>query len=152
MESQEIRNFEQLDIEQLLERLEGELSNQNQRLKEIPLPLLAKQFRDFEKRKTTEPPISLSFTHNAVPASKIGDCQSLLIGWIIDRKDFNDRMPLILKSFVNCKHKIVVLACYYWDGLEWSHKWKGIFNPICRDNGAQIYRKMLDGNGISQLI
>lgn len=143
------------EVEELLESLERELylNEDNQSiLKQMPLPLLAKLFRDFEKGKTNEPPIRLSFPHNAVPATKIGDCQSLLIGWIIDKRDFKERMPLILKSFLICKHKIVVFKGYYWDGIEWSQKWKGAFNAVCRDNGAKIYRKILDGKGRAEQI
>lgn len=145
------------EFREIIGRLENDLNDlnneHNQQIIRNP-ELLAKNIRDYEKHKISEPPIRLNFPHNAVPATKIGGCHSLLIGYIIDKKDFKERMPLILQSFLKCKpeNKYVIFIGYYWDGIEWLHKYKGAFQAVCKENGAEIYRIILDGNGISRLI
>lgn len=146
------KNYEKLM--EIIDRLENDLNNDsNEQIIRDP-ERLAKTIRDYEKNKISELPVRLNFPHNSVPARKIGGCHDLLIGYIIDKKDFNDRMPLILKQLNNCKseNKYVIFIGYYWDGKEWLHKWKGNFRAVCKENGAEVYRIILDGNGISQLI
>jgi hypothetical protein len=136
------------------EMMRGAIREMNSIFKQMPKEKLAQIFKDIEKGKQNESPIQLSFAHNSVPASHSGPCQDRLVGWIIDKRGFRERMPLILKAFLNCKdkHKIVIFNVLYWDTFEWEKKWKGSFKTVCRENGAEIYRKFMDGNGAPERI
>lgn len=110
---------------------------------------MAKIYRAIEKGKDEIPPIRIRFPHNAVPAARKGPCHSTLVGTIIDKRDFKERMPLILNSLLTCKskNKVVLLMVNYWDGVEWENKWKGSFKAVSKEVGNEVYRIFLDGEG-----
>lgn len=117
--------------------------------KNLSIEQLAQIYRDIEeeKTKTINPPIVIPSSCNVIPASEKGLCKDNLVGIIIDKKDFERRMPKILASFIRCKHQQVLLASYYWDGKEWENIWREPFKAVCEKEavGSTVYRQMYDG-------
>lgn len=108
---------------------------------EFSIEDLARIYRDIEKGKSDKQPIYTKSSFNVIPSAIKGECKAGLIGIIIDKKDFERRMSSILASHIRCKHKIVILAVCYWDGIAWEITWKKPFEAV----GGEVYRQMYDG-------
>lgn len=106
---------------------------------------LARIYRDIEEGKDVNPPIHIPFDCNVIPASIHGECKDTLVGIIIDKKDFERRMPEILAHHIRCmrqnKNKKIILTACYWDGKAWEITWKKPFKAV----GGEVYLKMYDG-------
>lgn len=137
---------EDIDIWSIAESMTSDLFKLK---REKPIEEIAKIYRNIEKGKNEYSPIRIRCSHNAVPATQNGPCHSLLVGIMIDKRDFKERMPLILNSLLNCKSKnrYVLLIVDYWDGLEWENKWKGSFKAVSAEVKNEVYRLFLDGEG-----
>ena len=91
---------------------------------------LAQIYCDIEKGKNVNPPIHIPTDCNVIPASIRTECKDKLVGIIIDKRDFERRMPEILAHHIRCKHKRVILAVYYWDTHAWEITWKKPFEAV----------------------
>ena len=106
---------------------------------------LAKTYMDIEKGKNVDSPIHYPFDCNVIPSAIKGECKDVLVGIIVDKRDFERRMPEILASHIGCmrhnKTKTVILAVCYWDATSWEITWKKPFEAV----GGEVYRQMYDG-------
>lgn len=138
--AENLNNENLIDLEQNMEQT---LSNVGR----VDTEELNKQLKGIEKGKNTQLSIHIGFPHNAIPSSEMGDCQTLLVGYIMDKKDFSERMPLILQSLLTCKKKneAVIFIVNYWDGAEWEKKWKKSFKLV--SSKTKVFRKFLDSHG-----
>lgn len=129
-------NNERRELEEI-----GELDEYIRNPNELSIADLAKRLKDIENGDyDSGSPFQIPYSHNTIPGKPGGSCKSLLIGYIIDKKDFENRIPHILAHFIRCKHKNVLLCVCYWNGADWEKKWKEPFGAV----GGQVYRKMLD--------
>lgn len=109
--------------------------------KDLSIEELAKIYRDIEEGKEVKPLIDVPSNCNVIPSSKTGNCKFNLVGIIIDKRDFEKRIPEILAHLIRCKHMKVILAVAYWDGYAWETTWKKPFKAV----GKEVYRQMYDG-------
>lgn len=115
----------------------------------LSLEELAKIYRDIEDGgKDVIPPINVPYDCNVIPSSRKGDCRENLVGFIFNKKDFENRMPAILASFIRCQYRQVLLATCYWDGIVWEKTWKKPFEAV----GGEVYRQMYDVKGRAEQI
>lgn len=111
------------------------------KLNDMPIEELAQIYRDIEEGKNVNSPIHSQFDCNMIPSSIKGECRDVLVGIIIDKRDFERRMPKILAGHIICKHKKVILAVCNWDGKAWEITWKKPFEAV----GGEVYRQIYDG-------
>lgn len=119
-----------------VERIQFPTINDN-----LSIEKLAKIYRNIEKGKNEIPPIHFQFECNVIPSVIVGECKDTLVGIIIDKIDFEKRMPEILAHHIRCKHERVIFAGYYWDGPVWEITWKKPFQAA----GGEVHRQMYDG-------
>jgi hypothetical protein len=124
------------DNEEQVERVEFPQINEN-----LSLEQLAKIYRAIEDKKDVKSPINIPGNYNVIPSSRKGDCRDTLVGIVIDKRDFEKRMPKILAHHIRCHHKKVILVVGYWDGSVWETTWNIPFEEV----GGEVFRQMYDG-------
>lgn len=113
----------------------------------LSIDKLAQIYQDIEEGRPVNPVIRIPPLCNVIPATEKGDCLPTLIGIIIDKRDFEKRMPKILASIIICSHRQVILVASYWDGIAWENIWREPFEDVCKKAavGTRVYMQMYDG-------